>query len=63
VDTRQLLVVKEVSQLTRLSKSMIYKLINEGILRRVKLPGCSKVLIDASEVQQYIEKGVKAAAD
>lgn len=58
----RLLTVKETSTATRLSKSMVYKLLDEGTLRRVRLPGCAKVLIAEKEVRRYIEEGIQAGS-
>lgn len=55
-----LLTVKEASAVTRLSKSKIYQLLYDGILRRVRLPSCNKVLISESELRRYIDEGMKA---
>lgn len=58
----KLLTIREVSEATRLSKAMVYKLIDQGILHRVRLPGCVKVLIAEDEIRRYITEGVKAGA-
>jgi excisionase family DNA binding protein len=60
VDDLRLLTVREVCKTTRLGKSTIYKLLEQGVLRRVRLPGCSKVLIAEAEVRRYINDGVSA---
>lgn len=59
---KSLLTVREASAVTRLSKSKIYQLIDLGILHRVRLPGCSKVLIAQDELERYINEGVTAGA-
>lgn len=56
----RLLTVKEASDATRLCKSKIYDLIYKGVLRRVRLPNCSKVLIAEDELRRYITKGFEA---
>ena len=58
----KLLTVKEASAATRLSKSKIYQLLEQGILRRVRLPACAKVLISQAELQRYISEGLQASA-
>jgi excisionase family DNA binding protein len=63
VVTKELMLVSEASTATRLSKAMIYKLLRIGRLRRVFLPGCRKVLIDAADVQRYIDEGIAAGTD
>jgi len=60
VEELRLLTVKEASAATRLSKSKIYQLLERGILRRVRLPACAKVLIAESELRRYVEDGIKA---
>lgn len=55
--------VKEAAAATSLSKSMIYKLLDEGVLHRVRLPGCSKVLISEDELRRYIAAGIAAGAE
>jgi excisionase family DNA binding protein len=60
VENLKLLTVKEASAATSLSKSKIYQLLYEKLLRRVRLPGCAKVLIAQSELQRYINEGLQA---
>lgn len=57
-----LLTVKEACAATRLSKSKIYQLLDQGLLHRVRLPGCAKVLIAESELRRYIGTGIAAGA-
>lgn len=52
--------VKEAAAITCLSKSKVYQLIEQGILRRVRLPGCAKVLISEDELRRYIREGIEA---
>ncbi len=52
--------VKEAATITRLSKSKIYQLLEQNILRRVRLPGCAKVLISEDELRRYIREGIEA---
>jgi len=52
--------VKEAATITRLSKSKIYQLLDQGVLRRVRLPACAKVLISEEELQRYIREGIEA---
>ncbi len=59
----KLLTVKEAAAATRLSKSKIYQLLDQGILHRVRLPGCIKVLISETEIRKFIEDGVKAGRE
>jgi excisionase family DNA binding protein len=61
-DLKKLVTVPEASAATWLSKSMIYKLVYTKVLQRVRLPGCNKLLIAESDVQRYIDEGVKAGA-
>ncbi|HEY7308243.1 MAG TPA: helix-turn-helix domain-containing protein [Gemmataceae bacterium] len=56
----KLLTVREVCDATRLSKSMVYKLLDQGTLHRVRLPGCVKVLIAEAELKRYVGEGMKA---
>jgi excisionase family DNA binding protein len=61
VDTiPKMLTVKEASTVSRLAKSTIYKLLDEGILHRLRLPGCNKVLIAEEELKRYIQEGIQA---
>ena len=62
VEEMKLLTVREVCDATRLSKSMVYKLLEQGLLHRVRLPGCAKVLIGEEELRRYIAAGLKAGA-
>ncbi|MHB1422129.1 MAG: helix-turn-helix domain-containing protein [Gemmataceae bacterium] len=59
----KLLTVKEAATMTSLSKSMVYKLLDERVLRRVRLPGCSKVLISEAELRRFVEAGVRAGCE
>jgi excisionase family DNA binding protein len=52
-----LMTVKEVMALTRLSRSKIYQLKDQGILPAVKLAGCAKVLFAPDMVRYYLEAG------
>jgi excisionase family DNA binding protein len=58
IKAHQLLVVKEVCEVTRLSKSKVYQLLADGVLHRVRFPGCTKVLISAAEVQRVIDAAI-----
>lgn len=58
----KLLTVKEACAATRLSKSMLYKLLEQGQLHRVRLPGCSKVLIAEGALRRFVEAGIAAGA-
>jgi excisionase family DNA binding protein len=49
--------LKEVMEITRISKSKLYVLKDQGILPSVKLPGVSKVLFHRVDVQKFIEAG------
>jgi excisionase family DNA binding protein len=60
VNEVKLLTVKEASTATTLSKSKIYQLLDQKILRRVRLPGCAKVLIAEAELKRYVNEGVQA---
>jgi excisionase family DNA binding protein len=60
VEEMKLMTVREVCDATRLSKSMVYKLLEQGTLHRVRLPGCVKVLIAESELKRYVSEGVAA---
>lgn len=62
MDELRLMTVREVCEATRLSKSMVYRLIEQGILHRVRLPGCVKVLIAEAELRRYVGEGVKAGS-
>jgi excisionase family DNA binding protein len=53
VEKRWLTVV-EICAITPFSKSMVYKLLYDGVLHRVRFKGTSKVLVSADEVQKYI---------
>ena len=54
--------VLDVMAVTRLSKSMIYKLKDQRILPALKLPGCSKVLFDPADVRRFLEAGRVASS-
>ena len=54
--------VKEACAATRLSKTKLYELISKGLLRRVQLPGCKKVLIAHEELERFVDAGVQAGA-
>lgn len=56
----KLLTVREAAELSRLSKSKIYQLFDQGVLRRLRLPSCNKVLICEEELKQYIKAGIDA---
>jgi excisionase family DNA binding protein len=58
----KLMTIREVSEVTRLSKSMVHKLLDQSILHRVRLPGCTKVLIAEDELRRYVSEGLKAGA-
>lgn len=62
MDEMKLMTVREVCDATRLSKSMVYKLLDQGILHRVRLPGCTKVLIAQDELRRYVGSGIAAGA-
>lgn len=62
MEDKRLLTVREACSVTRLSKSMLYRLLADGILHRVRLPGCNKVLIATDELQRYIDEGIQAGA-
>jgi excisionase family DNA binding protein len=56
----KLLTVREAAELSRLSKSKIYQLFDQGVLRRLRLPGCAKVLLCEDELRRYIRHGIQA---
>jgi len=49
--------VRDVMAVTRLSRSKIYQLKDQGVLPSLKLPGCTKVLFDPADVRRYVEAG------
>ena len=62
VEDLKLLTVKEASAATRLSKSTVYQLLYKGIIRRVRLPHCNKVLIQEAELLRYVNEGLAAGS-
>jgi excisionase family DNA binding protein len=61
VENVNLITVKEACALNRLSKSKIYQLLEQKVLRRVRLRSCNKVLLAESELRRYIEEGMQAS--
>ena len=61
MDELKLMTVKEACAATRLSKSKIYQLLEQKILHRVRLPGCTKVLIAEAELKRYVQEGLQAS--
>jgi excisionase family DNA binding protein len=57
-----LMTIRDVMELTRLSKAKVYQLKDRGILPAVRLPGCTKVLFHPEDVRGYLEAGRTTAA-
>jgi excisionase family DNA binding protein len=60
---QQLMTLKEVMAITRLGKSTLYRLKDEGVLPAVKLPGLSKVVFHPEDVRRFIDSGRQPSAN
>jgi excisionase family DNA binding protein len=49
--------VRDVMAVTRLSRSKVYQLKDQGLLPALRLPGCHKVLFDPDTVRRYLASG------
>jgi excisionase family DNA binding protein len=47
--------VRDVMAVTRLSRSKVYQLKDQGLLPALKPSGCNKVLFDPADVRRYLE--------
>jgi excisionase family DNA binding protein len=45
----------------QLSRPQVYRMIQEKILHAVRLPGCSKIFIQAAEVDEMIASAIETA--
>jgi excisionase family DNA binding protein len=61
-DLKRLLTVKDVVELTRLSKSTVYSLLQQRLLPGIQVPGCKRVLIDPEDLAKFLEAGKTAEA-
>jgi len=55
-DSNSLLTIKEVAQITRLSKPTIYKLIKEGLFPKQLRLGANKVAWLQSEIDGWVQE-------
>jgi excisionase family DNA binding protein len=62
MEDSQFVTVGEAAKLAHLGKSTVYHLIHRGVLRRLRLPGCGRVLIPRAELERFIAEGVLAGA-
>jgi excisionase family DNA binding protein len=62
MNAKRFLTTKEVAERACVSKAQVYKLLRENVLHRVRLEGCTKVLIDSKEVDAWIDEALKSAA-
>ncbi len=56
------LTVREVSEITRLSRAKVYNLIAAGVLPSVQPPGCARKLVAPRDLKAYLQAGRKGAA-
>jgi excisionase family DNA binding protein len=49
--------------MTGLSRSTVYSLLQRGLLRSIKVPGCRRVLIEADDLRLFLEGGKSRGAE
>jgi excisionase family DNA binding protein len=49
-----MLTVKEVTSITRLSKSAVYALIKKGVLPGITLGGCNSIRVHPADLRRYL---------